>query len=399
MRILYLNHNVAWSGTFFRAYQLGRELVRRGHEVTVVTTRRSGRFAVTETVRDGVRLIQMPDLWWGPARNGFDPWNTLRRVVLLRHAECDLVHAFDSRPVVVFPALWVRARSGARLCMDWADWWGRGGAIQERSGWLVRTIFGPIETWFEETFRHRADGTTVISSALAERAAGLGIPRERILSFPVGCDVAGIQPMPRAQARRALRLAPDQAIVVHLGVLRRLDEDLLFDAFRALRTRVPAAQLVLIGNARASVPEDLKRTGAIRTTGFVPYDEVSQWLGAADLCVISMLDTVGNRGRWPGKINDYLAAGRPVVMTRVGDAARIVEEGKAGWTAEPTPRGFADVLAEALANPEARDVAGRCARSIAETTLSWGTLASELEKFYARITLERPDPAPRLGKR
>ena len=394
MRILYLNHNVAWSGTFFRAYQLGRELVRRGHEITVITTRRSGRFAVNQTVRDGVRLIQMPDLWWGPARNGFDPWNTLRRVVLLRHAECDLVHAFDSRPVVVLPALWVRARTGARLCMDWADWWGRGGSIQERSGWLMRTFFGPIETWFEESFRRRADGTTVISSALAERAAGLGIPRERILRFPVGCDVVGIKPMSRALARQALQLAADQAIVLHLGVLRRRDADLLIDAFRALRKRLPAAQLVLIGNFRMPVPRDLAIAGAVRASGFVTYDEVSRWLGAADVCVISMLDSVGNRGRWPGKINDYLAAGRPVVMTRVGDAARMVEEGNAGWTAEPTPRGFADALESALSDPDAREVAGRCARSIAETTLSWATLASELEKFYARITLE-----PRLGKR
>ena len=390
MRILYLNHNVAWSGTFFRAYHLGRELARRGHEVTVVTTRRTGRFTVNATVRDGVRLIQMPDLWWGPARNGFDPWNTFRRVLLLRHAEYDLVHAFDSRPVVVLPALWVRARTGARLCMDWADWWGRGGSIEERSGWLVRTFFGPIETWFEESFRHRADGTTVISSALAERAAGLGIPRERILRFPVGCDVDGLRPQSRAQAREALQLAGDQAIILHLGVLKRRDSDLLFDAFRALRRQFPAAQLVLIGNVGARVPHDLATAGAVRAPGFVTYEEMSRWVGAADVCVIAMLDSVGNRGRWPGKINDYLAAGRPVVMSRVGDAARMVAEGKAGWTAEPTPQGLAGALERALRDPDGRETAGRCARSLAESKLSWGTLASELEGFYAKVMADQP---------
>ena len=37
MRLLYLNHNIAWSGTFFRAYHLARQMVAHGHDVTVVS--------------------------------------------------------------------------------------------------------------------------------------------------------------------------------------------------------------------------------------------------------------------------------------------------------------------------------------------------------------------------
>ncbi|MGH7447633.1 MAG: hypothetical protein ACRELT_08735, partial [Longimicrobiales bacterium] len=61
-------------------------------------------------------------------------WNTMWRTCMLAREQFDLIHAFDSRPVVILPALAVRGTAGAPLVLDWADWWGRGGVIGERSG-------------------------------------------------------------------------------------------------------------------------------------------------------------------------------------------------------------------------------------------------------------------------
>src|SRR5690606_22638841 len=142
---------------------------------------------IREEDSEGVRVVEMPDLWWGPARTGWAPYNTLRRIRHVRSSTFDLVHAFASRPAAVLPALRVAADTDAPLVMDWADWWGRGGRIQERSGWLVRTLFGPVETWFEESFRKRATAATVICTALEERLRAMGFPGERILRLPNGC--------------------------------------------------------------------------------------------------------------------------------------------------------------------------------------------------------------------
>ena len=87
------------------------------------------RLGVEESELQGVRVVQFPDLLWGIGRTGWDLWDTAQRLGKVRGETFDLVHAFDSRPVVIHPALALQRR-GVPLVMDWADWWGRGGADQ-----------------------------------------------------------------------------------------------------------------------------------------------------------------------------------------------------------------------------------------------------------------------------
>ncbi len=384
MRLLFLNHNVAWSGTFLRAFHLGRKLVARGHQVTVVTTHRTARWAVREQERDGVTLVEAPDLLWGRARTGWDPWNAARRILHLHGRRFDLVHAFDCRPAVILPALALRRRGGLFLT-DWADWWGRGGTITDRSGWLVRTFFGPVETWFEEAFRRGAAGTTVISTALADRAARLGVPRDRIFLLRQGCDVEGIVPRERERARAELGIAPGTKLVVHLGAIYRGDARLLFDALSIAASSGCRVELAMVGKPGAPLPP-----GAVcRRVGYVPYDTLQAWLAAADTCVVPLLDTVANRGRWPSKINDCLAAGRPVVITDVGDAASVVREHGAGWVTDVNPEAFARGLQQACSDAAACRCAGERARALAERVLAWPVVAGALEAYYTSLAQGR----------
>jgi glycosyltransferase involved in cell wall biosynthesis len=377
MRLLYLNHNPAFRGTFFRAHQLARELAARGHEVTLVTTSPRARLRARWREIDGVRVLEAPDLLFGPARTGWDPWNVLRRVAALRADAYDVIHGFDCRPVVIGPALALRRRTGARLVLDWADWWGRGGQIQERSNGAVRALFGPVETWFEESFRLRADASTVISRALEGRLRKLGVAADRILCVPNGSDTRRIRPMVRADARAALGVPTDTPVVVHVGVLTRGDADLLLAAFARAVRRVPAARLVLV-NPRVATNGG---PGVVRT-GFVDFDTLKRWLGAADLGVVALRDTLGNRGRWPGRLNDYLAAGRPALMTRVGDAPGYLEAAAAGWAVAPEPDVLGEAMAAQLEDRDGLEEAGRNARRLAETELGWARIADAVEQHY-----------------
>jgi glycosyltransferase involved in cell wall biosynthesis len=384
LRILYLNHNPAGVGTWQRASHFGRAMARRGHEVTLLTTHprlRVGFEAITEGSYTEVRT---PDLLPGAARTGWDPSNVFRRILFLRGKDPELVHAFDSRPVVIGPALRVVRRTGATLFMDWADWWGRGGRIEERSGWWVRTFFGPVETWFEEGFRTRAHGTTTTSAALATRAAGLGVDRERIWTLPNGCESMESSPT-RERARALLGVPSEQPLVLHAGVLTPADMAQLTEALDRVAAQEPNVRLVLVGNHKAPIPPAALRSGRVRSVGFVPGERLRLWLAAADLCVVPLTDTPNNRGRWPGRLNDYLSAGRPVLMPRVGDAAHLLEAHGAGWTCAADPASMARFMLVALRDPAAREVAEGRARALAAGSLAWPALAERLEAAYLAV--------------
>lgn len=382
MRLLFLNHNVAWSGgTFFRAYHLARMLVRLGHEVTLVTISRDRFATFGMEKREGVWVVESPDLMAGAARSGWDPWDAWRRRQFTRHHSYDLVHAFDSRPVVVWPALAV-ARRGVPLVMDWADWWGRGGAIDERpAGRRLRHVIRPVETFFEEHFRTRADGTTVISAALKRRAVELGVRSETIVTIPGGCDAMTIEARSRKDRRSPNGVEPGTQLIGYSGTLLRGDADLLFEAFARIHRARPGVRLVLIGNPKVPVPPD----PAIIQTGFVPFEHMVDWLASCDLLLLPQRDTIANRGRWPSKVNDYLAVGRPIVTTAVGDVAKLFNEQTIGKAVADDAEAVAAAAIALLDDQGRRDECGRNARALAEGPLAWPALAARLDEFYSRV--------------
>lgn len=380
VRLLLLNHNVAWSGgTFFRAYHFGRFLAKRGHDVTLLTVSPSQRVRMVERVRDGVRVIETPDLCWGSARSGWDPWDTLRRMMFARGRSYDLVHAFDSRLAVILPALAVQRR-GVPLVIDWADWWGRGGTIDERhAGRRLRAVIRPVETFFEERFRTRANATTVISHALERRVLDLGVPADSIARIPQGCDVDAVQPRDSRACRNALGV-PDGPLLGYLGVLPGSDARLLFDTFARLSRMRPGTRLVMIGRHKAVVPP----LEGIVETGFVALDQMVTWLGACDLLLLPLKNTVASRGRWPSKLNDYLAAGRAVVGTEVGEVAELFSRCDVGRLAPDDAGALAQAIIDLLDHPAERERLGANARRLAEEELSWPLLAARMDRHYER---------------
>jgi len=392
MRILLLNHNVAWcGGTFYRAYHAGRYLAQRGHCVTLLTISARRRLRFFREVKEGIEIIHTPDLLWGVGRTGWDPWDTLNRIVYLNGQTWDIIHAWDSRPAVILPALHARRQSGktgGKLVIDWCDWWGRGGTQSERSGILVR-LAAPIETYFEEAFRARADGTTVISQALYERALSLKVRAETIRRLPQGCDVKVQSDGNRSAARQRLGVALSRPLILHVGALTRSDAQLLFDSLRLLFHRRRDCQAVLIGRSGARIPDDLKKSAQLVETGFVPETTLTDYMESCDALLVPMADTLASRARWPSRVNPFLAAGRAVVMTCVGDLAALLEREKAALITRCEPEDIVTNVIRLFNNPEIRQQCEIRARHVAEHILAWPLIVSKLEDLYLMLRPER----------
>jgi len=380
-----LTFNPVWRGTFYRALNFARHLVQQGHTVTLMGMSPQERWRFHSRDVNGVTLVQTPDLLWGALRSGWDPYDALARIGWLKGHEFDLVHAFESRPIVIIPALYMQRWQRTPLVLDWCDWFGAGGSVEERPNWLIRTILRPVETFFEETFRPWADGTTVINTVLRQKAIDLGVLPETILLLPNGCDVKRVRVLGRDEARRALGLPLDRPLIGYIGAIFRQDAQLMVRAFDLVRQVHPHAMLVVIGYCNLDVAALVTEPGAVIGTGFIRYEDVNRYLAACDLCWLPLRDTGANRGRWPLKLNEYMAVGRPVVATAVGDMARLLQEEPIGLLAPDEPEPFAAQTVRLLTDLSLRDELGRHARFIAETRFDWARLTAGLERFYQEV--------------
>ena len=392
MRILILNHNVAWKGggTFFRTYHFGRHLARRGHDVTLLTVSPKAKRGFSEkVVNGGLRMVETPDMLWGMGRSGWDPWDTLNRMGYVRRGQWDVVHGFDSRPAVVLPSVFAQKARHLPMLLDWCDWWGRGGTNTERANPVVRAVMGPIETFFEEAFRGFPDGMTALGDPLYQRALQHGVSPERVIELGQGCDLEGIRPMEQAEARRQIGLPENAVALGYLGVLRHKNLPFLLDIVESVRRQSGQdVKLLLIGNHKVDLTPAWQRNAQeyIVETGWINYEQVASYLGASDLLLLPLLDTVANNKIWPSKLNDYLAAGRPIVSTQMLVLEDLWQRHSPGLLAgNDDAERFADAVLTLLADAGLRRQLGANARRAAEQDYDWATLTAKLERFYDRV--------------
>ena len=338
-------------------------------------------------------MIASPDLFWGEARSGWDLWNAInRRKWLLGHqGEFDIVHALETRPATIYPVLALLRRRPMPFLTDWIDWWGRGGLVVERRPLWWRVGLGWIETYYEEAFRRRADGVTVISQALGERAAKLGVEPERIAYIPGGSDLERFSPLEKSSCRRELRIPEGAPVIGFSGLDCTQDLDLVLSAFLEIRKRFPDVHLITTGKYLHSVDafaRDHEVSAQVIQFGFLPLEDLNRHLCAADVFLVPMRDTPANRGRWPNKVADYLAMGRPIVGVSVGEVKHLLDRYEVGISTKATAESLASGTIELLSDPTRAAELGRAARQVAETDYSWSEIVIRLEEFYVR-TVQR----------
>jgi glycosyltransferase involved in cell wall biosynthesis len=382
-----------------RSYPIAKALVRKGHQVTLLVISNRRRFGTIESEDQGIRIIETPDLLWGRLRSGWDPWDTLNRFVYLRRDSTpyDLVHCFETRPATIYPALDYLRRNPIPLITDWNDWWGRGGIIDEARPAWYRSLFGSIETYYEEAFRMQGAGLTVISTALRRRAVDLGIDRERICYLPGGVQEGALDVPDKTACRQWVAAYDKQRGSVYSGTDPILgfasadshwDLEIIMDALVLVVDKYPQTRLVVTGKAGEQVLALARERGVennVELTGWLEREALPYYLGCADVFLLPFPDEIRNIGRWPNKIGLYMGVGRPTVTNAVGDIKPLFEQHDVGLVAEWDPLDFAHKILYLLENPDTAGRLGQQARRLAATEYHWDHLIVRLETFYDTI--------------
>jgi glycosyltransferase involved in cell wall biosynthesis len=268
-------------------------------------------------------------------------------------------------------------------------------------GHVLRGYFDPLRTaGFRLLERWLATKTTAlvaVSPQVRDDLVSLGVaPRERFVVVRVGIELeqrVAAERNGRGESRRVLGIGPDRFAVGWIGRMtgvKRTDD--VLRAFRRLRDRGVDACLCMIGDGpdRPAVERRAHELGLMRDTLFLGYqEEVAPFYAAFDAMILPSI----NEGT-PVSAIEALAAGRPVVATRVGGVPDVVREGEDGFLVEP---GDVDALAERLArlaaDPELRERLGAAGRARVVPRYSVERLVDDIDLLY-RSLLASVDARP-----
>jgi glycosyltransferase involved in cell wall biosynthesis len=100
---------------------------------------------------------------------------------------------------------------------------------------------------------------------------------------------------------------------------------------------------------------------------------------------LPLRENLFNKTRWPNKIGEYMACGRPTVVSDVGEVAEVVKNNGIGLVAEPGVEGFAQKIRILFTDDKLAEDMGARAREMACKKYSWAQLGAELERIYFQV--------------
>jgi glycosyltransferase involved in cell wall biosynthesis len=391
LNVLMLTHKHKF-GSFARSHAMARQLVQRGHHVSIMLISPNRRFGFKEYDWDGVHLIESPDLLWGRFRTGWDPWGTINRIFYLNkqnHHAFDLIHSFETRPQSIYPARFLSAKEPIPIITDWNDWWGHHGLVEvNRPAWYRMTYLSVVETYYEEAFRASAAGLTVIANALVERAVDLGVNLQHICYIPGGAFIDKYQVKTIAECRQYAGLDPEGLYLGFGSADSHLDMEIVMASISLVAQKCPRVKLLITGSAKPEIHQMVHKYGLeeqVKFLGFLSWEDYPWYMGASDLFLLPMADRPYNYGRWPNKMGDYLAFGRPTISNPIGDIKTLFEKYDIGLLAAYTPLDFAEKIMYLLDHRDQAAQMGQNARWVAENIYDWRILSEKLESFYYKI--------------
>jgi glycosyltransferase involved in cell wall biosynthesis len=188
-----------------------------------------------------------------------------------------------------------------------------------------------------QRLHERIDRVQVSHRVIEDLVLSSGIDRRKVFRIPIGIEPRYFGPRSEA-ARRELGIREDAFVVGSfqkdgVGWDDGLEPkpvkgpDVLVAALAALHERVPCLHVLLSGPARGYVKAGLERHGIPYVHRVIPrYEDIGSLYAALDAYVVPSRQEGGPKG-----VLEAMAAGVPLVSTRVGQAVDLVRDGENGW--------------------------------------------------------------------
>jgi len=383
MRILQMNPAfypaMAYGGTVEVAYQLSRELARRGHQVTVYTSDTLDKYhrqrsKISEI--DGIRVYYFRNfsnaLAWH--RLIFTPGMLLQLRKEARNF--DVIHLHGSRNFQNIVVHHYAKKYGIPYVLQ-----AHGSLPRIMAKQRLKRVFDVL--W---GYRILSDAAKVIAVTQmeVEQYKSMGVSEDKIEIVPNGIDLTEFDNLPqRGEFRRKHGLDDSQKIVLYLGRIHKIKGlDLLAMAFDELAKEIDNIKLVIVGPDDGYLPalkELISELGieelVLLTGPLYGEDKLTAYVDADVYVLPSVYET------FPVAVLEAGACGTPVIVTDRCGIADVID-GQAGLAVPYNEEQLSSAILRMLSdNTMSREFSEKGSLLVREQ-FNWEKIAEQIENLY-----------------
>lgn len=404
MNIWYLSAHDQPKGISSRTYDYSRELVRRGHRVTMFTnsychfTHRE-RLALREKWRteeiDGIRVIWLKTIPY--TGNG---WRRGANMLSNAFRSLEVAQTLPDKPdVVVGPSVplgtgWAASRIAvmkeAAFVFEVRDVWPI--ALVDDGGLSRRSPIYFAFRLLEKSLYRKAHRISATMPFIFRHVAESGGNPEHVTWIPNGVNFDGYRELAPYDGGKTRPL-----VAMYVGGFGNAHDVItLVKAAALLRQRgIDDYRFVLVGDGVKR--QECRREAAAHALSNVefhdpvPKSEVPRLQAGADVLIAAVLDSKAYRfGLNLNKLFDYLASERPVLFSGNAPNDPVAESG-AGFSIPPErPEEMAGALEQLLKmRPEERAEMGKRGRAYVEREFDITRLAERMESLFVQAIRDR----------
>lgn len=355
----------------FRIHEICEELVKRGHSVTVLTSVPnypdgevySGYLNInSEEVINGVKIIRCASR---PRHKGFINlflnyisfiFAANRRLKDIRD-NFDIVYAYQLSPITSsMPAVKYAKKKKIPLLMYCLDLWPESivGQISEKN-----YIFKMVRRLSKKIYKScdRILVTSPSFTSYLERVCGV---KTTVMRYAPQ-HANDVLPLIKNEEHDSLNFV----FMGNVGISQNVQ--CFIKACSHIKDRHDF-KIHIIGSGAMleeviSLAKELKVDDSVIFHGRKPKSDMPQYYGIADVCLVSLRDEGAVSWTIPGKVQEYMSAGKPILASISGDTEFIINDASCGKTLKNDDiEGIAETIQEWVKNPAVLKDMGKSSR-------------------------------------
>lgn len=344
MRILYIHQYFKTpqepGGT--RSYWIAKELVARGHEVVILTTRTSGGTGDVDVVNiDGIKVVYF-NIAYNQSMTIMQRLKSFASFMLQATKygwsvkNLDLLIATSTPLTVGVPALLLKWFKKKPYIFEVRDLWPE---VPIQMGALSNRFLQFLARWFEKTIYRNAEHVIALSPGMQDGVARY-IPIERTSMIPNMAKIEEFWPREKnISLMKTLGLSVDTFKVIHFGALGMANGvETIIDTARLMRDDKTVDFIFLGAGAMENTIKAICHKEGLKNVTFLartPMKETSEIVNFCDVSLVSFKNIPILYTNSPNKLFDSLSAGKPILVNSNGWTRKLVESEKCGYYVNP----------------------------------------------------------------